>query len=625
MKVSGFNRSGLNRPLKDDAGEAAVFSRRALAGFFTILVLTLLLVLRYLQLQVFGHVDYSTRSESNRVQLRPVAPNRGLIYDRRGRLIADNQPAFRLQLVPEKVGDLEGTLDALSEIVSLADEDRERFHQARRRYREFEAVPLRFDLNEREVSRFAVNRHQFDGVEVVPYLSRDYPYGGLLTHVLGYVGRLDERDLATVDTANYRANTHIGKLGVEKSYEGLLHGSSGLERAETNAVGRMLQVLERQDPVPGSDLVLSLDVGVQRAAWEALGDRPGAVVAIDPRDGGLIAMVSKPAYDPNQFVDGIRQADYQAILAAPYQPLFNRALAGRYEPGSTIKPFVGLAALELGVLGREHRVYSSGAFRLPNVTRPYRDWKRGGHGWVDIRQALEESVNTYFYEAAYAMGIDRMHDYLTQFGFGERSGIDLPGEVEGILPSRAWKREQYNQPWYPGETVIAGIGQGFNVVTPLQLANALATLANGGRRWSPRVVYAVKHAEGGAAERLEATTAMEVPVRDPVNWEWVLEGLRRVVNGARGTARDVALEAPYVIAGKTGTAQVFSLARGETYDEDEVAESLRHHALFVAFAPFEQPRIAVAVVVDHGGAGSRVAAPVARATIDAWLAQEALP
>ncbi|KAA9131019.1 penicillin-binding protein 2 [Marinihelvus fidelis] len=620
-----MNATPLNRPLKDDAAEASVFRGRAIVGFIGILVLTTALLSRYLWLQVIHHQDFTTRSESNRVQVRTVAPTRGLIYDRRGRPVAENRPAFRLQLIPEKVGDLEATLDALAELVEIDEEDRARFHRARGRYREFESVPLRFALDEAEMARFAVNRHRFEGVEAVPYLSRHYPYGELLTHVLGYVGRVDERDLANVDVDEYRGTTHIGKLGVERSWEGVLHGHSGMEKVETNAVGRVLDVLEREAPVPGSDLVLSIDIEVQRAAWEALGDQPGAVVAIDPRDGAVIAMVSKPAFDPNLFVDGIRQASYEAILAQPGKPLFNRALSGGYEPGSTLKPFVGLAGLELGVYGREHRVFSSGAYRLPNYDRPYRDWKRGGHGWVDIRGALEESVNTYFYDMAVTMGIDAMHDYLAQFGFGQATGIDLPGETSGVLPSRDWKRGRYNEPWYPGETVIAGIGQGFNVTSPLQLSNAVAALVNGGQRWEPRVVFAAKHADDDEVEEIRAPLAYEIPVVNEGNWEWVREGMRRVVNGTRGTAREIGVDAPWEIAGKTGTAQVFTLARGQEYDNETVAAALRHHALFVAFAPYDSPRIAVAVVAEHGGAGSLVAAPMARTVIDAWLSQEALP
>jgi penicillin-binding protein 2 len=390
-------------------------------------------------------------------------------------------------------------------------------------------------------------------------------------------------------------------------------------------LGRTLSVLERQDPVPGADLLLSIDVAVQQAAWEALGDRNGSVVAIDPRDASVIALVSKPAFDANPFVQGISTVAFQAILDAPGRPLFNRALAGGYEPGSTLKPFVGLAGLEMGIVGREQRVFSNGEYYLPNYERPYRDWKKGGHGWVDIRGALEESVNSYFYDVAYKLGIDRLHDYLAQFGFGAPTGIDVPGESAGLLPSRDWKRGRFNEPWYPGETVIAGIGQGFNVATPLQLATALTMLVRDGERRAPHLLYAIKDGEG-AVERRTAPVAGHIEVENPANWAAVREGMRRVVNGPRGTARDVSLDADYVIAGKSGTAQQYTLSLDRERERQRtVREDLRDHALFIAYAPFENPAIVIAVVVDNGGGGSRVAAPIARATIDAWLRQEALP
>lgn len=613
-----------NKAIKDEHDEQQLFRRRAWIGFIVVAVMLGLLGTRYAWLQLWKHDDFSTRSESNRVQVRSVPPSRGIIYDRRGRVVAENRPAFRLEIIPEKVDDLDATLARLATIVTLDDEDLERFARTRARYRDFHSVPLRLDLDEGEVSRFAVNRHRFEGVAVVPYLSRHYPYGPLLTHVLGYVGRLDERDLRQVDTDAYRGTTHIGKLGVERAYEGQLHGRRGVERVETNARGRTLRVLEREEPVDGSDLVLSIDMEVQQAAWDALGDRAGSVVAIDPRDGSVIAMVSKPAFDPNLFVNGIRAADYQAILEAPRRPLVNRSLNGSYEPGSTLKPFVGLAGLELGVFAPGQRIFSNGRFFLPNYDRPYRDWKDGGHGFVEMTRALEESVNTYFYQLAFELGIDRMHDYLAQFGFGARTGIDLPGESEGLLPSRDWKRGRFNEPWYPGETVIAGIGQGFNLATPLQLANAQAALINGGTLWSPRVVFAIKEPGDASARRAIAPVSESVPVNNPEHWDLVLEGMHRVVNGPRGTARDVGLEANYVIAGKTGTAQVFTQDQSLDYEQESLDESLRNHALFIAYAPFEAPRISIAVVVDHGGAGSTVAAPIARATLDAWLEQERL-
>ncbi len=596
-----------------------MFISRARTGFVIIVFCMLALLSRYVWLQYTAHEQFATRSETNRVNMRPVVPNRGLIYDRRGRIIADNRPAYRLEIVPEKAGDPAALLKALSGLIDISEDDRKNFRKARRQYRSFDAIPVKLNLSEKEVARFAVNRHRFPGANVVPYLSRYYPYGELLTHVLGYVGRLDTDDVNRVEASNYHGTYSIGKTGVEQFREKVLHGTSGFERVETNARGRVLRVLERQNAVAGDDLILSIDVAVQQAAWNTLGERPGAVVAIDPRDGSIIALVSKPAFDPNMFVHGIGTQAYQAILKTPYRPLFNRAIGGGYEPGSTLKPFVGLAGLELGLVTPKTRVFSNGTFYIKGYNRPYRDWKETGHGWVDIRMALEQSVNTYFYSLAMKMGIDRMHDYLAQFGFGALTDTDLPAEGKGLLPSSTWKLATHNAPWYPGETVIAGIGQGYNVVTPLQLANAVATLANGGKRYAPRLLYAVKHAGDARAERVVAPLLQTVPVKDQQNWQAVFDGMERVVNGQHGTARGIAVDAHYTMAGKTGTAQVYQLAQDKTEKRGEVVEKLRDHALFIAFAPVKTPRIAIAVVVEHGGAGSKVAAPIARATLDAWL------
>jgi penicillin-binding protein 2 len=609
------------RPLKDKVQERQLFSARALTAFLIILAAIFLLSLRYAYLQVINYEEFAARSINNQVRIVPVAPNRGLIYDRRGRLVAENRPAYRLELVPEKVGNVERTVEALGHLVDLPDDAFENFQDSQKRYRDFDSVPLKFNLTEQEVARFAVDRHQFTGVEIVPYLARYYPYGELLTHVLGYVSRLDVDDLNRVDEGNYRGTTHIGKAGIERYYEDGLHGISGIEKIETNAEGRILKVLERDNPVHGDDLILALDIQVQKAAWDALGDRPGAVVAIDPTDGSVLALVSKPAFDPNLFVHGISSQDYSVILAAPGRPLFNRALLGGYEPGSTIKPFVALAGLELGIVTSEDRVFSSGGYYLPGVSRPFRDWKKGGHGWVNMLGALEQSVNTYFYQLAFKMGIDRMHDYLDQFGFGEKTGLDLLGENSGILPSREWKRGRFGEPWYPGETVIAGIGQGFNVVTPVQLANAVATLSNGGTRHMPRLLYATKHPGDDQADKAHAPVVEQVPVTDQANWDLVHAGMRLVVHGERGTARAIKPDSGFEIAGKSGTAQVAAQDVDEDMDES-TATHLRHHALFIAYAPYDQPSIVVAVVVEHGGGGSREAAPVARAVIDAWLLQE---
>jgi penicillin-binding protein 2 len=615
-------QSGPLRPLKDPYLEAQLFRSRVVTGFVLMMVVVAGLMARYFWLQVIKHEEFSTQSTDNQVKLVPVAPNRGLIYDRRGRPIAENLPAYRLELVPEKVEDEEETIAALGQMVELPEDVLERFNKDRKRYRSFEAVPLKFNLSEEEVARFAVDRHRYPGVDVVPYLSRYYPYKDLLTHVLGYVGRIDENDLAGIDQDDYRANSHIGKSGIEKQYEQRLHGRSGLETIESNVQGRVIQVLERQDPRHGDDLVLSLDIAVQQAAWEALGDRPGSVVAIKPDDGSVLAMVSKPGFDPNPFVYGISAAAYKAILDAPGRALFNRAIQGSFEPGSTLKPFVGLAALEKGVATPERRVFSNGKFFLPGVDRPYRDWREGGHGWVNIETALEMSVNTYFYQIAVELGIDDMHDYLQHFGFGQVTGVDLPGESAGVLPSRAWKRGRYNLPWYPGETVIAGIGQGFNVVTPMQLAVALSTLVNDGQRFEPRLLYAAKQPGEEKVQKIMAPVADGIPVVNPTNWDAVRSGMRRVIHGPAGSARALLPLNGFEMAGKSGTAQVVKQSQDEDKQSADVAAHLRHHALFIAYAPYDQPSIVVAVVVEHGGGGSREAAPVAKSVIEAWLAQE---
>jgi penicillin-binding protein 2 len=623
--VSGAGAAGRGlrgRAIKDAAEEQRRFRRRAAESFLIVVAVCLLLLARYAYLQVVSHDEFTARSINNQVKVVPVAPNRGLLYDRRGRPLAENRPAFRLQIVPEKAGDLAETFGRLGQLIELPEDAVERFEANRQRYRSFDGIPVRFDLSEDEVARFSVNRHLFSGVEVVPYLARHYPHGELLTHVLGYVGRIDEDDLRAIDAADYRATTHIGKSGIERYYEDRLHGASGVEKVETNVQGRVLKVLERDDPSHGEDLILSLDLSLQRAAWDALGDRAGAVFAMDPRDGSVLVMVSKPAFDPHLFVRGISAKAYAEIVADRGRPLFNRALQGGYEPGSTFKPFIGLAGLELGFMEPEQRVFSNGYYYLSGQERPFRDWKKGGHGWVDVYGALEQSVNTYFYNLAYELGIDRIHDYLSQFGFGRPTGLDLHGENDGILPSREWKRGQFGLPWYPGETVMSGIGQGFNVITPIQLSAALSALANGGTLFAPRLLLASKPAGNAQARLVEVPVAGRIPVREPENWAAIREGMRLVIHGERGTARAIRPDGDYQMAGKSGTAQVVAQAEDEEIDPDELAFHLRDHALFMAYAPVGDPIIAVAAIVEHGGGGSREAAPVARAVIDAWLSQE---
>ncbi|MDX1572034.1 MAG: penicillin-binding protein 2 [Xanthomonadales bacterium] len=610
------------KPLKDTLREAHLFRVRAWIGFALIVLVFLILATRFFYLQIVKHDDFITQSEANRVKIRAVPPNRGLIFDRNGVLLADNRPAYRLELVPEQVEDLEQTLERLGRLITLAEDDLERFEQLRRARPSFQGIPLRLRLTETEAAAFAVNRHRFNGVDIVAYQNRVYPFGPSLAHLVGYVGRLGPDDLKKVDASDYAATSHLGKTGIERFYEDRLHGTVGYEQVETNAQGRVLGVLESNPSVSGHDLFLTIDVRLQLAAEAALGERPGAVVAVEPASGEILAMASNPSFDPNLFVNGISAQAYRELLNSRYRPLFNRALQGGYEPGSTIKPYMALAGLELGVITPEDTVFSRGFFRLAGQERRYRDWKKGGHGRVNVVQAIEQSVNVYFYELAVDLGIERIHDYLAQFGFGQPTGLDLLGESSGVLPSREWKRRVHAQPWYPGETVIAGIGQGFMVTTPLQLAHGISALAMRGETRHLHLLHAVRDPLVGDIVNEAPPPVREIPVADWQNWEVVIDGMEAVLHGSRGTARAVMADDPgYRMAGKTGTAQVYGRSQDEEdeREQDELPEHLRNHALFVGFAPTEAPRIAVAVVVEHGGGGASVAAPLAREVVQAYL------
>jgi penicillin-binding protein 2 len=610
------------RQLKDHSAETASFRRRALLGFALAALALMVLGGRFVYLQVYGFEEFHTRSEANRIKPRPIVPARGLIYDRAGRLLADNVPAYRLEVVPEQVEDIEQLLPRLEQVLPLSADELERFRASYRTKRGFHPVPLKLRLSEAEVARFAVHRHQFPGVDVVPYLNRRYPYGDLFAHMIGYVGRIDADDMQSLDPTRYSGATHIGKDGIERYYEDRLHGQVGFEQVEINAEGRALRVLERIPARAGENLFLTIDVALQQAIVDAFQGEHGAAVAIDPRNGEVLGFASLPSYDPNPFVNGIGRAEYAALLNAPARPLFNRVLRGGYEPGSTLKPFVGLAGLELGVRRADDRILSVGAYRLPNQQREYRDWRRGGHGYVDLKEALAQSVNTYFYQVAVELGIDRLSGYIAQFGFGQPTGIDLRGEASGVLPTREWKQRARNQIWYPGETVISGIGQGFWVATPLQLAQATGMLAVGGVRHR---LHLLKAAQSGFDAPLvpvgDEAGAVSV-VTDPANVAAVIEGMVAVMHGPTGTARAAAKDSTYLIAGKTGTAQRISRKTDQQIDVTQLAFELRNQALFVAFAPAYEPRIAVVVVVEHGGSGSKAAAPVARRILDAWLLRE---
>lgn len=604
---------------KDTAAERRLFQRRVLVMLGLVVALFGVLIGRFYQLQVLEHETYTTISDRNRVQVRSVPPTRGLIYDRNGTLIAENRPVFSVTLVPERVEDMDQTLSRLRDLLAISDEEMDRF---RRRLQEprrpFQELPLHYDLTEQEIASMAVHRHELPGVEVSAELVRHYPFGELNAHALGYVGRINREELQRIDSVNYAGTNYIGKSGVERVYEEELHGQVGYEHVETNARGRTLRVLERENPVPGEDLMLHLDMRLQERAFELLEGRRGAIVAIEPKTGGILALASVPGFDANLFVTGIGVEEYRELSESRDKPLFNRALRGQYPPGSTIKPMLLLAGLDSDTFTREKTIWDPGYFQLNSGGRRYRDWKRGGHGWVDGKRAVAESCDIYFYELGVEMGVDIMHDYLSQFGFGKDVTLDVGGALPGLLPSRDWKRGMRNEPWYPGDSVNMSIGQGFFLATPLQLATATALVANRGDWVQPRMLREVV-GDTSVDSILQPQYLEDLTIDNHDTWEFVVDAMEEVMHGRRGTARGAAEGADYRMAGKTGTAQVFSLAEDEEYDEEEVRERLRDHALFVGFAPADDPQIVVSVIVENGGSGSGTAAPVARAMFDAWL------
>ena len=602
--------------LKDPNRESRIYSARTVAAITVVLALLGIIVTRYYSLQVTEFESYRTQSDSNRVKLQPLPPKRGLIYDRNGVLLADNRPSFSLSVIKERVPDFDATLTELQQLVPITESHLEKFQQRLKRRRPYEAVPLRFRLTEEERAILAVNRFRLPGVVVDAQLLRHYPQGELFSHALGYVGRINEREAFELDETEYRGTFHVGKIGVEKFYEQMLHGAVGYQNVETNAHGRVLRVLERYSPKPGVDLTLHLDIEVQKAAFDALGDRRGAVVAIDPLTGGILALVSTPGFDTNLFVNGISSKDYSALRDSLDVPLFNRAVQGQYPPGSTIKPMMAMAGLESGLVTPESTVPDPGWYRLPGDSHRYRDWilriRGTGHApEVDMKMAIAESCDTYFYDLGRRLTIDRMAEYLSPYGLGDRTGIDTTNERQGVLPSKVWKRDTLGQTWYPGETISASIGQGYMLATPMQLAVATSVLASKGKRRVPRLLREV-NGEPVVVPELEPLQA------EQQNWDSIYEGMLEVVHGERGTANYLAKGIEYRMAGKTGTAQVIGIAQNAVYNEEEVNERHRHHGLFIAFAPAEAPTIAVAIIVENGG-GSSAATPIARKVIDTWL------
>lgn len=605
--------------LKDHFRESRLVNGRLLFSGLLSVIIFGIVIFRLVYLQVFEYEHFDSLSNRNRVDIEPLPPQRGLIYDRNGVLLAENIPTFSLEMVPEKVPDIDQTLRELSQLLALSDEDIDAFKDRMKRQRRFHHVVVRQRLTEEEVARFSANRYRFPGVDIEGRLIRHYPQNNLFAHAVGYVGRINERDMELIDQKDYKGTSQIGKTGIEKQYEDTLHGSVGYRQVETNVQGRIVRELMSVPSQSGDDLFLNLDINLQRVAADSLGDYNGSIVAIDPRNGGVLALVSKPDYNPNSFVSGISSKEYGELRDSPDRPLFDRALRGHYPPGSTLKPFVALAGLELGVVDEHSKTYCPGWYSLPGSSHRYRCWKSYGHGMVDMKDAVAQSCDVYFYDLAHTLGIDRLHNFLDYFGFGHHSGIDLPNESEGLSPSSEWKRASRNQAWFPGETLISGIGQGFNQTTPVQLAHATATLAMRGISMQPQVVRATRPA-GQADMNLRNSEIMNnLPMQNSQNWENVVQAMVEVIHGARGTARSVGKDMPFKVAGKTGTAQVFGIAQDEEYDAETLERKLHDHALFIAFAPADKPEFAVAVVVENGGSGSKVAAPIARKLIQQYF------
>ena len=616
-RASGFGASELRNPER----ELFYFRRRLMVAGALVVVAFAGLFARFFYLQVVQHAHFQTLAETNRIAIVPIVPNRGVITDRNGIVLAQSYSAYTLEVTPSRVRNLDQTIDQLAEIVDVQPRDRKRFKKLLEESKNFESLPLRTRLTDQEVARFAVNRYRFPGVEIKARLFRQYPFGALASHVVGYIGRITDKDLERIadwdDTANYKGTDYIGKVGVELSYERELHGITGVEDVEVDAGGRAVRTLSRTPPVSGNNLRLSLDIKLQQAAEAAFGDRRGALVAIDPTSGDVLAFVSKPGFDPNLFVDGIDPANWQELNESPDKPLLNRPLRGAYPPGSTIKPFLAMSALNSGKRTPQQAIFDRGFFQIPEQAHVFRDDKPGGHGTVDMYRSIVVSCDTYYYQLASETDIDETARFLSAFGFGAKTGIDIEGELTGTLPSRAWKRQRFpkDAKWYLGDSISAGIGQGYNAFTPMQLAHAIAMIANDGVGYTPHLVKSVQDVRTGAVREIAAQPSSRLDIK-PEYLAFIKHALQGV--NKEGTSAAAFKDARYPSAGKTGTAQVFSL-KGEKYSEHKLDERLRDHAWFMAYAPADQPRIAVAVLVENGGFGAQAAAPIARKVFDYYL------
>jgi penicillin-binding protein 2 len=612
----------MNHPieLKNHQQEIYYFRLRLVLSLVFVLFMLVVLLGRFFYLQWVRHDYFQTMAESNRIAVVPVVPNRGLIVDRNGIILARNYSAYTLEIATRKVENLAQTISELSAIIDIQPKDLKRFRKLMAESRNFETLPIRNRLNDTEVARFAAQSYRFPGVEIKARLFREYPYGEGTSHLIGYIGRINQRDMEQLDenetSSNYIGSDYIGKTGLEQSYEAELHGTTGFDQVEVDAGGRAVRALSRSAPQSGNTLVLTLDAKLQEIAEQAFGSFRGALVAIDPSNGDVLAFVSKPGYDPNLFVDGIDSENWEALNNSPEVPLNNRPLRGQYPLGSTIKPFMALTGLYYKTRDPTRTISDPGFFTLSGNSHHYRDWKKGGHGSVDMFKSIVISCDTYYYGLAVELGIDRMHDYLEQFGFGKKTGIDMEGESSGLLPSTAWKMKRHKQLWYAGDTVSAGIGQGYMLATPLQLAAATATLANNGIGYRPHFVKQIqRHNKNSPLIQPQPNGTISML---PQDIDLVKRAMEAVTQPG-GTAAGASAGAEYRMAGKTGTAQVVGMKQGESYDASKLSEYNRDHAWFMVFAPVDKPRIAIAVLAENGGHGGSVAAPIARKVLDYYL------
>jgi penicillin-binding protein 2 len=607
--------------IRDHSAEANLFARRAFVGFVFVLGLVAVLITNLYNIQVKDHQDYQTRSNDNRIKVIPIAPNRGLIYDRNGVLLAENKPVYNLEVIPEEVDNLEKSLEQVSQLITITEQEKQDFLKDIKNTRRFKSQVLKARLDEADVATFSVNQHKFPGFSIEARLARYYPFGDTLTHALGYVAKLNRKELNKLEqegqATNYRATHDIGKLGIEKYYEQLLHGQVGSQRVEVNNRGRVIRTLSMLPPQPGSDLVLTLDIGLQQIAQHALKDMRGAVVVMDAKDGGILALYSNPSYDPNLFVHGISSKNYKALLN-PDRPLINRATQGRYAPASTIKPHMAILALEENMVTEGTTMWDPGFFEIRNVEHKWRDWKRWGHGHVDVYKAIEESCDTYFYDTAYRLGITKISNFMARFGFGDLSGIDLHEETTAILPSKEWKENRFKESWWPGDTISVGIGQGYWTATPIQIANATNILVNKGVNHPPHLAQVAKKEDD--VTQINNEEKPPVVLNNPDNWRIAIDAMHNTVTKVTGTAHKAFKGVNYDPAGKTGTAQVVSIAQGEKYDAESLKERQRDNAIYVGFAPYNNPQIVVSIVVENNGGGSTVGAPIARQLMDYYFA-----